>query len=52
MEFYQTIMGKRYYEATLPSIARSLERIANALEELLKETSYPAKDKEEETNAD
>ena len=38
MEFYQTMMGKVYYEAILPNIAKSLERIADALEELLKET--------------
>lgn len=30
--FWQTLMGKAYYEGTLPRIARALERIAAALE--------------------
>lgn len=30
--FFQTMMGKVYYEGTLPRIARALERIAEALE--------------------
>lgn len=30
--FWQTLMGKTYYEGTLPRIARALERIADALE--------------------
>ena len=32
MEFFQTLMGKKFYEGTMPSIAKSLERIARALE--------------------
>lgn len=31
-EFFQTPMGKRFYEGTMPRIARALERIADALE--------------------
>lgn len=30
--FFQTLMGKVYYEGTLPRIARALERLATALE--------------------
>ena len=30
--FWQTMMGKVYYEGTLPRIAKALERIAAALE--------------------
>ena len=30
-EFFQTIMGKRFYEGTVPNIARSLECIAEEL---------------------
>jgi len=30
--FWQTLMGRQYYEGTLPRIARALERIAAALE--------------------
>lgn len=31
-EFFQTQMGRRYYESTMPRIAEALERIATALE--------------------
>jgi len=30
--FFQTVMGRSYYEGTMPRIARALERIAAALE--------------------
>lgn len=33
-EFFQTIMGKRFYEGTAPKIAKSLENIAVQLERL------------------
>ena len=32
-EFYQTLMGRKLIEGTLPDIANQLERIANALED-------------------
>ncbi|KKN98486.1 hypothetical protein LCGC14_0145970 [marine sediment metagenome] len=32
MEFFQTVIGKRFYEGTAPKIANALERIATALE--------------------
>lgn len=32
-EFFQTVMGRKFYEGTAPSIAKQLERIADALEE-------------------
>jgi hypothetical protein len=31
-EFFQTIMGKRFYEGDVPRAIRALERIADALE--------------------
>jgi hypothetical protein len=31
-EFFQTIMGRQFYDGTLPRIAQALERIATALE--------------------
>ena len=31
-EFFQTIMGKKFYEADVPRALRALERIADALE--------------------
>ena len=33
-EFFQTVMGKRFFESTAPRIASALERIADALEEM------------------
>jgi hypothetical protein len=32
VEFYQTRMGRTFYEGDVPKIARALERIAGALE--------------------
>jgi hypothetical protein len=32
LEFFQTIMGRKYYEHDVPEIARQLKRIADALE--------------------
>jgi hypothetical protein len=32
-QFFQTIMGRRFYEGTLPSIAKSLKSIAESLEQ-------------------
>jgi hypothetical protein len=31
-EFFQTIMGKKFYERTVPEIAKQLSRIADELE--------------------
>jgi hypothetical protein len=35
IEFYQTVMGRTFYEATMPKVARSFERIAEATERML-----------------
>ena len=32
MEFYNTIMGKKFYDGTMREIKNNLDRIANALE--------------------
>ena len=32
MEFYQTIMGKRFYESTMPKIAAALEKIEKKMD--------------------
>jgi hypothetical protein len=37
LEFHQTVMGSRFIEGTMPSIARSLEKIADAMGEASKE---------------
>jgi len=31
-EFFQTVMGRQFYDGTMPRIARALERIADGLE--------------------
>lgn len=31
-EFFQTVMGHKFYEADVPRVAKALERIASALE--------------------
>lgn len=31
-EFFQTVMGRKFYEYDIPRIAEALERIAKALE--------------------
>lgn len=36
-EFFQTRMGRKFYEADVPRIAASLEKIAEALQKLIKE---------------
>ena len=41
-EFFQTYMGRAYYEGTMPRIAKALERIAAALEEANKRAAIPA----------
>lgn len=33
-EFFQTIMGRKFYEADVPRIAKALERIANSFEKV------------------
>jgi len=35
MEFFQTGMGRKYYEYDFPQLVKELSRIANALEKLL-----------------
>ena len=38
-EFFQTPMGKRFYESTVPRIAESLEKLTRVNEQLLKRMS-------------
>lgn len=47
-EFFQTIMGQRFYESTMPRIAKALERLADAAE--AQAAPAPAPAKPEETN--
>ena len=36
-EFFQTIMGRKFYEADVPRALKALERIADALERIAAE---------------
>ncbi len=33
MEFFQTVMGKQFFDSTLPRLVRAVERLAQATEE-------------------
>jgi uncharacterized protein YukE len=33
-DFFRTLMGQKFYEGTMPRIAKALERIADALEKI------------------
>ena len=46
IEFFQTVMGKRFYEGTAPRIAAALERIADELERTRVERESNADTKE------
>lgn len=37
LQFFTTVMGKQFFESSVPRIAKALERIANALELLEKQ---------------
>lgn len=41
-DFFQTIMGRKFYEGDVPRIAKALERIAAALEKLAEQGPAPA----------
>ncbi|MAH47084.1 hypothetical protein CMI37_14750 [Candidatus Pacearchaeota archaeon] len=46
-EFYQTLMGRKFYEADVPRIVKALERIAEALEKQeITEEKLEARDKQ------
>jgi len=50
-EFFQTRMGMKFYEGTVPRLAKHLSRIADALEEqnkLMKEQNKLMKEKKDE----
>lgn len=48
MEFFQTILGRRFYEGDVPRITKSLEKIATELKRQndLKERELELKEKE------
>ena len=40
-EFFQTVMGRHFYDGTMPRVAEALERIADALEVLVQQKDLP-----------
>ena len=46
IDFFQTVMGRQFYDGSVPRIAKALERIANALEESNNRAAPPVSDKE------
>ena len=36
VDFYQSKMGKKFYEGDIPALVRAIERLADAIEELNK----------------
>lgn len=40
-DFFQTVMGKRFYEHTMPALVRQLERLNTNLEQLLRQQEKP-----------
>lgn len=41
-EFFQTVMGQRFYEGTVPKLTNAVGRIADALEKVVKATDDAA----------
>ena len=52
VEFFQTALGRRYYERDVPEIARQLARIANALERITPNTTTASAEGEDPRGAD
>jgi hypothetical protein len=46
IEFFQTLMGRRWYEATAPKIADGLERLNTNLEALVTELQLQRKERQ------
>lgn len=51
MEFFQTVMGSRFYEGSVPRLVRTLERIATSLEKLVAVHSAPVAQPDPNFNA-
>ena len=46
IEFFQTLMGRRWYEATAPKIADQLERLNTNIEALVTELQLQRKERQ------
>ena len=45
MEFFQTVMGRKFFDVQVPKLINALERIADALEDIAEQKE--SKDKED-----
>ena len=46
INFHDTVMGRRFFEHTVPELVRQLARIADLLEKLVEQQPKPDKDKD------
>lgn len=50
LQFFQTVMGRAFYEGTMPTLVREIRRLNENLEELIRlQGGTPKKDQKEET---
>lgn len=42
IDFHRTIMGRRYYESTLPELVKQVARLADVLERIVERLPDPA----------
>jgi len=47
MEFYQTLMGRKFYEGTMPALVKAVEALTDKLDELLEEQQEQDEESEE-----
>ena len=47
MQFFETVMGKKFFEVQVPKLTKALERIADALEDIAEQKE--SMDKEDGT---
>ena len=48
VQFYETIMGRRFYEGTMPKIEKDLEQLTKAVEKLSAQVETLTRELEEE----
>ena len=46
INFHDTVMGRRFYEHTVPELVRQLTRINDLLEKLVEQQPKPEKDQD------
>lgn len=43
-DFHQTVMGRTFFEGTMPALVRELRRLNDNIEKLIKDKEEPKKD--------